>query len=68
MINEADSGVFIPSEDEESLIKAIKELASKPSAEINAMGERGKQWLIQNRQWNTIADNYLSIIDKLVKE
>lgn len=66
MINEADCGIFVPSEDEESLIIAIEELTSKPKDYIETMGERGRQWLIENRQWNTIADYYLSIIDKIL--
>jgi glycosyltransferase involved in cell wall biosynthesis len=68
MINEADCGIFVPSDDEESLYKAIKELSSKPASDLVAMGERGKQWLIKNRQWNVLADNYLDVIDKLVSE
>ena len=68
MINEADCGIFVPSEDEESLINAILELVSKPSSDLEAMGERGKKWLIDNRQWNILADNYLSIIDELVSK
>jgi len=66
MINEADSGIFVPSEDEESLTNAIMTLSSMPSSDLVAMGERGKKWLIENRQWNILADNYLSIIDELV--
>lgn len=68
MVNEAGSGVFVPSEDEVSLIKAIKELASRPASDLIEMGKKGKQWLIENRQWYILADNYLSIIEKLASE
>ena len=66
MINEAESGIFIPASDEQSLIKAINELASKPFYELEAMGRRGKEWLIENRQWKVLAENYLSVIEDLV--
>lgn len=66
MINEANSGIIVPAEDEESLTNAIKMMLSMPPEELEAMGERGKQWLIQNRQWKTLADDYLSIINNLV--
>lgn len=66
MINEADSGLFVPAEDEESLLQGIEKLYSMPSEELEAMGKRGKEWLIQNRQWKTIAEKYLFILKELV--
>jgi glycosyltransferase involved in cell wall biosynthesis len=66
MINEANSGLFVPAEDQESLVNGIQKMYSMSSEELEAMGKRGRDWLIQNRQWNTLADNYLSIIEKLV--
>lgn len=66
MINEANSGIIVPAEDEKSLMNAIIQMHSMPRAELEAMGERGREWLIENRQWGTIADNYLSIMNDLV--
>jgi glycosyltransferase involved in cell wall biosynthesis len=66
MINEAQSGLFVPAEDEESLYTAILSMFSMTSVELEAMGARGKEWLIKNRQWETLADNYLTIINKLI--
>jgi len=66
MINEANSGLFVPAEDEEALLDGIQVMYSMSSKELVAMGQRGKEWLIENRQWKTLADNYLSIIEKLV--
>jgi len=34
--------------------------------ELNAMGRRGKEWLIQNRQWERLAEEYLRIMNELV--
>ncbi len=66
MINEANSGLFVPSEDEESLLKGIHEMYSMSSEELEAMGKRGREWLIETRQWETLANNYISILNKLV--
>jgi glycosyltransferase involved in cell wall biosynthesis len=68
MINEAGSGVFVPAEDEGSLIQAIKEFAAKPSSELTIMGEKGKAWLIENRQWPRLADDYFKIIEELIPQ
>lgn len=66
MINEANSGIFVPAEDEEALLNGISIMHSMTSEELKAMGARGREWLIQNRQWETIANNYLSVMDALV--
>jgi len=65
MINEANSGIFVPAEDKESLLKGINIMASMPQNELEAMGTRGREWLIENRQWETLANNYISILNKL---
>lgn len=66
MINEANSGLFVPAEDEESLLHVMQQMYAMSSEELNAMGRRGREWLIQNRQWNTLADEYLKIMNELV--
>lgn len=67
MINEANSGIIVPAEDKEALKNAILEISKMPSEELESMGERGKQWLIKNRQWDTLADDYLSIMKELTQ-
>jgi glycosyltransferase involved in cell wall biosynthesis len=66
MINEANSGFFLPAEDQNSLFQKIQEVYLMPSEELEAMGRRGKEWIIQNRQWETLADQYLTIMKGLV--
>ena len=66
MINEAHSGLFVPAEDEESLYNAILSMSTMPPLELEAMGARGKKWLIESRQWKTLADNYLATMEKLI--
>jgi len=66
MINEANSGLFVPSENKEALIEGINIMKDKSQEELKKMGQRGREWLIQNRQWETLADNYLAIMKKLI--
>lgn len=68
MINEAKNGIIIPAEDKRALIDAIIMLKNKTSAELEIMGEKGKLWLIQNRQWGKLAEDYLSLMINLVNQ
>ena len=62
MINEADCGVFVPANDVGAVVSAIVEMKSKSAQERAQMGMRGREWLLQNRNYSTLADNYLSIL------
>jgi len=65
MINEAESGEFVPAEDENALLNIFRKYAAMNHSELEIIGERGKKWLIENRQWNTLALEYLNTINKL---
>jgi len=62
MINEANCGYFIPAEDVNALVNKIKELIKVPKSERNIMGARGRSWLIKNRKYEKLADNYLAFL------
>lgn len=66
MINEANSGVFVPAEDADALERALLELYSTPKSELQSIGQRGKEWIIKNRQWESLADDYLAIMQEVV--
>jgi hypothetical protein len=40
-------------------------MASMPKKELEPMGIQEREWLIENRQWETLANNYISILNKL---
>lgn len=62
MINEASSGFFVESENSDAIKNKLEYIIELPNEELNAMGMRGKQWIIQNRNWDKIATDYLNLI------
>lgn len=62
MINEADCGVFVPANNVGAVVSAIVDMKSKSAEERAQMGIRGRQWLLQNRNYSTLANDYLSIL------
>lgn len=62
MINESDCGVFVPSNDVDALIAAILAMQSKSQEERSKMGARGREWLLNNRNYSKLASDYLSIL------
>ena len=62
MINEAECGIFVPSENPESLAEAIVELCKKTDIELEEMGVKGRKWLVENRDYKKLAANYISSV------
>ncbi|QRV25185.1 glycosyltransferase family 4 protein [Marinomonas foliarum] len=65
MVNEADCGVFVPAEDIGALKHEVDKLAKLPKVEREAMGGRGREWLLSNRRFEHLATQYLEIINEL---
>jgi len=65
MINEAESGFFVPSEDSDALFQILDEIVLMPSSKLEEMGNRGKEWILKNRSWDVIALNYIDSISKI---
>jgi len=65
MINEANSGFFIKSNNIVELDIAIHRIKNMKSSLLLDMGSSGEKWLIQNRDWESIADSYEQIFDEL---
>jgi glycosyltransferase involved in cell wall biosynthesis len=67
MINEADCGSYVPAGDMQALQKEVERYAQMLPQERMEMGTRGKNWLIANRQYPKLAEDYLAImLDKQV--
>lgn len=62
MINESGCGVFVPAKDVDAVVAAILDLKSKGEEERSQMGSRGREWLLQNRDYSKLANDYLSIL------
>jgi glycosyltransferase involved in cell wall biosynthesis len=65
MINEADSGFFVPAEDEDALINKLQQILEMNLDELNNMGVAGKEWILKNRDWDIVAKNYIDVICKI---
>ena len=62
MINESDCGVFVPANNVDAVVAAILEMKSRSEEERLLMGARGREWLLQNRNYSKLASDYLSIL------
>lgn len=62
MINEAECGTFVPAGDVTALHNEIIRYYDVPLAERLAIGLRGREWILSNRSYSTLAKNYLSIL------
>jgi glycosyltransferase involved in cell wall biosynthesis len=58
MINEAQCGFFVPSENVQALQQAIYRYSKMPKDQLELIGERGKEWLLKNRAYDKIALEY----------
>jgi glycosyltransferase involved in cell wall biosynthesis len=63
MINEAKCGVFINSADPSQIKKEILNLALLSKKERELIGENGKKWIFENRNYPHLAKQYLSVLD-----
>ena len=61
MIDEAGAGLSAPAGDAVALRARILELAAMSSAEREAMGRRGREWLIAKRSYRALAQDYLDV-------
>lgn len=65
MINEAESGFFVKSRNVYELKNKIIDLYNMPPESLKYIGLRGKDWIIKNRNWDIISNDYLNIINKI---
>jgi glycosyltransferase involved in cell wall biosynthesis len=62
MINEADCGTYVPAGDVSALRKEIKRYAAMPPEERADIGARGRAWIMANRTYGKLAQDYLKIL------
>jgi glycosyltransferase involved in cell wall biosynthesis len=67
MINEADCGGYVPAANVAALRSEVLRYAAMDSAEREAMGSRGREWLLSNRRYEKLASNYLGILFEQAK-
>lgn len=62
MINEAECGTYVPAGDLPALRAEILRYCALPDEERAAIGARGRQWILANRTYRTLAHKYLEIL------
>lgn len=66
MINESECGVFVPAGNATLLAKEFIQMKNLTLNERILMGQRGKQWLLDNRSYKTLGENYLQYILSII--
>jgi glycosyltransferase involved in cell wall biosynthesis len=62
MINEAKCGTFVPAGDASLLRSAILRYSLMSEAELTAIGQRGRSWLLANRDYGELAKQYQPVL------
>jgi glycosyltransferase involved in cell wall biosynthesis len=62
MINEADCGTFVPAGDVLALKREVERYARMSELERQRIGSRGRNWLLEHRQYKKLAENYLGLM------
>jgi glycosyltransferase involved in cell wall biosynthesis len=62
MIDEARCGEFVPAGDPIALAESLQRLASLGSDHRDAMGARGREWLLKHRRYKDLATTYRQIL------
>tara|TARA_B100000787_G_scaffold170303_1_gene165987 strand:- start:264 stop:1526 length:1263 start_codon:yes stop_codon:yes gene_type:complete len=58
MLNEAHCGYFIPANDADALSTTLYDLSNLSHLELSEIGSRGRDWLFENRRYETLATHY----------
>lgn len=62
MINEAGCGSYVPAGDVQALRLELERYARMPAKERAELGARGRAWILANRQYPKLAEDYLKIL------
>lgn len=65
IINEANCGMFIKAGCTTSIIAALEEMLKLPPEELEKMGYNGFEWIVRERNWESLGKKYLEILNKL---
>lgn len=62
MIDEAGCGEFVPAGDAGALARALCAWAERSDEDLNAIGARGRRWVLEHRTFDRLADDYLAVM------
>ena len=66
MISHADCGWLSQTHDINEIAHQISDLATQPKANLVAMGQRGHDWLMKNRRYETLGKQYETMLADLL--
>jgi len=61
MVADAQCGISIAPENSAAIAQAAKKLASLPKEELDAMGRRGKEYILRNNEYDVLSKNFLDV-------
>jgi glycosyltransferase involved in cell wall biosynthesis len=62
MINEADCGEFLPAQNVAALVAEVRRYAAMCPEERAQIGQRGRDWILENRSFRSLAEAYEPIL------
>lgn len=66
MLDEAGAGVFVPTGDRNAIIEAINHYRAMDPQEREAVGDKGRKWVLDNHSYAKLGFQYLERIRSLV--
>jgi len=63
MINEANCGEFIPSEDPDALATCLLKYEGMSKGELNKLGQNGYDFLVEKRNFDVLSQQYMGLFD-----
>ena len=66
MIDESDSGVFVPANDKVMLKAELLKVSKMDASELEAIGKKGRNWILKHRDYSVLAKEYLDCLEKLL--
>jgi len=64
LVENADAGVFVPPEDPQALVDAVRRLA-RDSGRLEAMGRSGRRYVLENYDRSVLAERYAEILGRV---
>lgn len=64
MVEELNCGIVVESSNVPKLVEGIKRMSQMSENELNEMGERGRNYLLNNLEWSRLIENNISIFQK----
>lgn len=68
IMKEANCGYHIPAEDEQALTSTVIKLSETPKAELEQMGQNGKDYLLKRLQYKDLAKKLRTSLEEIIEK